>query len=221
MENNKKYISHIIYHTAIITILGMQILFAETMNISGDIFNKEIQKETFKNIWDKDSENRWDKTSLFFSGSILQFVSVDLGLKNQINANNTEVNFIGGIGVGLTYIPIHKHLAVGTRIRYLYHSDGRNIDTHSLGLLAYLHPFPYIPYKLGFNPISLVFGAGWILCKKELEYANGVYIEAGIALFKFFPVNMEVLYRASFYNQYNSFKINNITHSVNVVFSIF
>ena len=56
MENNKKYISHIIYHTAIITILGMQILFAETMNISGDIFNKEKQKETFKNIWDKDSE---------------------------------------------------------------------------------------------------------------------------------------------------------------------
>ena len=98
----------------------MQILFAETMNISGDIFNKEKQKETFKNIWDKDSENRWDKTPLFFSGLILQFVSVDLGLKNQINANNTEVNFIGGIGVGLTYIPIHKHLAVGTRIRYLY-----------------------------------------------------------------------------------------------------
>lgn len=143
-----------------------------------------------------------------------------------------------GAHIGVTYMnPEDWHeLDYGWRIKYLFsYAPKVQRDSHYIGAFFYLHPFPNPYHKFagaiqthtdcygapdGYpTPFSLVLGSGVAISKNPLGSVVGGYIELGIAFFKWFPVNAEVLYRLSLYPS-NHYYIETATHSINIVFNI-
>lgn len=128
-----------------------------------------------------------------------------------------------------------RELDYGWRVRYLYaYSPKLRRDTHYIGALLYLHPFPNPYHRFsgaiqthkdcedrpdGYpTPFSFVLGSGASIVSNHFGQSVGGYIEMGVAFFKWFPLNAELLYRASFYPS-NPYHLETITHSLQVVFA--
>ncbi|MGX2972704.1 hypothetical protein [Helicobacter sp. T3_23-1059] len=157
------------------------------------------------------------------------------------NTIDSTLNWGVGTSLGLNYMnpDNEREFDYGWRVRYGYMATpSLERVSHLIGAFVYLHPSPN-PYHrfLGAiqthkdcqglpdgypTPFSFVLGTGAIITKNPYGYAQGGYIEAGIAFFKWFPFNAELIYRISFYPPNIRQKhIEEITHSLNVVFNIF
>ena len=160
------------------------------------------------------------------------------------NANATKdsrLNWGIGTSLGLNYMnpDNERRFDYGWRIAYAYmHTPSIKRSSHLIGASIYLHPEPN-PYHrfLGAvwthkdcqglpdgypTPFSFVLGAGAILSSNQYGSAQGGYIQIGIAFFKWFPLNAEIIYRASFYPPSAKERyFEEITHSLNFVFNIF
>lgn len=165
----------------------------------------------------------------------------NLAQNHTQNTLDSALNWGVGTSLGLNYMnpDNEREFDYGWRIRYGYMATpSQKRDSHLIGASVYLHPSPN-PYHrfLGAiqthkdcqglpdgypTPFSFVLGTGAIITKNPYGYAQGGYIEAGIAFFKWFPFNAELIYRISFYPpSVRQVYIEEITHSLNIVFNIF
>lgn len=168
----------------------------------------------------------------------------DSRLPNSTNpTKDSRLNWGVGTSLGLNYMnpDNERRFDYGWRIAYAYmRTPSIKRDSHLIGASIYLHPEPN-PYHrfLGAiwthkdcqglpdgypTPFSFVLGAGAILSSNPYGDAQGSYIQIGIAFFKWFALNAEIIYRASFYPSSQALKerhFEEITHSLNVVFNIF
>ncbi len=162
------------------------------------------------------SELRSDYAFNYYS-SYLQILSFHIGSDRNFQSSDSKTSLVLGGSIGLTYIfdwnygftwPIY-----GLRFKYLYF-DRQNI--HSLGAVGYLHN----TYATFF---SIAMGMGALLHSKENTKAIGGYAEAGIALWKTLPINVDVFYRINIYNHraMRDYALGNFTHHLNVVFTFF
>ncbi|WP_288644294.1 hypothetical protein [uncultured Helicobacter sp.] len=157
----------------------------------------------------------------------------------QPNQSSIQTRINGGVGasVGVTYVHTddERDFDFGWRIKYFF-LDSRHLNQsrHLIGASLYLHPFPNPYHKWsgaiqthkdcedkddGFpTPFSFVIGSGSVIIDDRAQVSAGGYIEAGIAFFKWFVINGEVLYRASFYPLHNQWQT---THSINFILNLF
>lgn len=169
-----------------------------------------------------------EETKMFY-GNILQMATLHIGanfLTSRINndllgVDNKKVAFDVGVSVGWNYFEAEdEKIDFGLRLKYLYTKS--DYKTHSVGLLGYLHPYTYpIIYNSPvIQPLSFLIGGGYTTSKAPYGASlNGGYVEAGIALFKYFPLNLDIIYRASFYGKKSGVG-NQMTHSVSLMFSV-
>ena len=166
--------------------------------------------------------------TMIWGGTLPQLISFHLGY------NATQLDFKiqsgGSVGAsaGLNYLlpnPLYWNLSnFGLRVRYLYEYGA--YSSHLLGVVSYWHLVSENFKTFAFLP-TIVLGGGWIInaqTKTENGYitSNGSYIEAGLAFFKWFPVgNVDILYRASFYDNPLIFGTDKAVHSINFVFTFF
>ena len=166
--------------------------------------------------------------TMIWGGTLPQLISFHLGY------NATQLDFKiqsgGSVGAsaGVNYLlpnPLYWNLSnFGLRVRYLYEYGA--YSSHLLGVVSYWHFFPKTFETFAFLP-TIVLGGGWIInAQKQTESgyitSNGSYIEAGLAFFKWFPVgNVDILYRASFYDNPLIFSTDKAVHSINFVFTFF
>ncbi len=166
--------------------------------------------------------------TMIWGGILPQLISFHLGY------NATQLDFKiqsgGSVGAsaGVNYLlpnPLYWNLSnFGLRVRYLYEYGA--YSSHLLGVVSYWHNFPKTFKTFAFLP-TIVLGGGWIInAQKQTENgyitSNGSYIEAGLAFFKWFPVgNVDILYRASFYDNPLVFGTDKAVHSINFVFTFF
>lgn len=169
-----------------------------------------------------------EETKMFY-GNILQMATFHIGADFLNNGLNTTLGKDGkkvamdiGVSVGWNYFEAEdEEIDFGLRLKYLYTKTSNK--THSVGLVLYLHPYTY---PLTYNspiiqPLSFLLGAGYTNAQTPYNTNfNGGYIEAGIALFKYFPLNLDIIYRASFYAKNSLSKQSQTTHSVSLLFSI-
>lgn len=151
-------------------------------------------------------------------------------------SQNLSLGVGANIGVSYVWINDDRLFDIGWRIKYLYldssvFEKNNNLakKTHLAGALLYIHPFPNAYYRAtgaiithkdceGQNdgyptPFSFLIGAGANFSSNNLGNANGGYIEAGIAFFKWFPLNAEISYRVNFLEK-NNFGLDKISHSI-------
>ncbi|STP10184.1 Uncharacterised protein [Helicobacter cinaedi] len=166
--------------------------------------------------------------TMIWGGTLPQLISFHLGY------NATQLDFKiqsgGSVGAsaGLNYLlpnPLYWNLSnFGLRVRYLYEYGA--YSSHLLGVVSYWHLVSENFKTFAFLP-TIVLGGGWIInAQKQTESgyitSNGSYIEAGLAFFKWFPVgNVDILYRASFYDNPLVFGTDKAVHSINFVFTFF
>lgn len=166
--------------------------------------------------------------TMIWGGTLPQLISFHLGY------NATQLDFKiqsgGSVGAsaGLNYLlpnPLYWNLSnFGLRVRYLYEYGA--YSSHLLGVVSYWHLVSENFKTFAFLP-TIVLGGGWIInAQKQTESgyitSNGSYIEAGLAFFKWFPVgNVDILYRASFYDNPLIFGTDKAVHSINFVFTFF
>lgn len=166
--------------------------------------------------------------TMIWGGTLLQLISFHLGY------NATQLDFKiqsgGSVGAsaGVNYLlpnPLYWNLSnFGLRVRYLYEYGA--YSSHLLGVVSYWHLVSENFETFAFLP-TIVLGGGWIInAQKQTENgyitSNGSYIEAGLAFFKWFPVgNVDILYRASFYDNPLIFGTDKAVHSINFVFTFF
>lgn len=167
----------------------------------------------------------------FISGSVLQMASFHIGgdfpiahlNSGALGADKKKYGLILGGSVGWNYFEIEDdELDFGLRIKYNYTKT--DYTTHSVGVISYIHPYTY-PIMRGshfIQPLSFLLGAGYSNSKAPQGHSfDGGYIEAGIALFKYFPLNLDIIYRASLYGKKNGINSSNqLTHSVSLVVNI-
>lgn len=182
----------------------------------------------------------------FWGGTLMQIISLHTGVgadfgvldsSAQSQAHKAATTPLVGISAGVMYMNPEddRELDYGWRVRYLFsHSAEFQANTHYIGALLYLHPFPN-PYHRASGalqthkdcegkpdgyptPFSFVLGSGLSLRSNPYGQSVGGYIEGGIALFKWFPLNAELLYRISFYPSNAHFEP--ITQSIQLVFTI-
>lgn len=169
-----------------------------------------------------------EETKMFY-GNILQMATFHIGAKfltsrldsGALGADNKKVAMDLGVSVGWNYFEAEdEEIDMGLRLKYLYTKS--DYKTHSVGLVAYLHPYTYpIMYNSPIiQPFSFVLGGGYSNSTSPHGHSfNGGYVEAGIALFKYFPLNLDIIYRASFYGKKSGIKAQT-THSVSLLFSV-
>ncbi len=166
--------------------------------------------------------------TMIWGGILPQLISFHLGY------NATQLDFKiqsgGSVGAsaGVNYLlpnPLYWNLSnFGLRVRYLYGYGA--YSSHLLGVVSYWHLVSENFETFAFLP-TIVLGGGWIInAQKQTENgyitSNGSYIEAGLAFFKWFPVgNVDILYRASFYDNPLIFGTDKAVHSINFVFTFF
>lgn len=182
----------------------------------------------------------------FWGGTLMQIVSLHAGVGADFNALDSSVPSqarkaattpIVGVSAGVMYMNPEddRELDYGWRVRYLFsHSPQLGANTHYIGAALYLHPFPN-PYHRASGaiqthkdcedkpdgyptPFSFVLGGGLSVQSNPYGQSVGGYIEGGLALFKWFPLNAELLYRVSFYPSSPYFE--SITQSIQLVFTI-
>lgn len=176
----------------------------------------------------------------------MQIVSLHAGVGADFNALDSSAPSqarkaattpIVGVSAGVMYMNPEddRELDYGWRVRYLFsHSPQLGANTHYIGAALYLHPFPN-PYHRASGaiqthkdcedkpdgyptPFSFVLGGGLSVQSNPYGQSVGGYIEGGLALFKWFPLNAELLYRVSFYPSSPYFE--SITQSIQLVFTI-
>ncbi len=172
-----------------------------------------------------------EETKMFY-GNILQMATFHIGANfltsrlsgapsQNIAADNKKVAMDLGVSVGWNYFEAEdEEIDLGLRLKYLYSKS--DYKTHSVGLVGYLHPYTYpIMYNSPIiQPLSFLIGGGYTTSKAPNGTSfNGGYVEAGIALFKYFPLNLDIIYRASFYGKKSGIGAQN-THSVSLMFNI-
>lgn len=191
-------------------------------NVQNNMQSQNLPKQISNNPKQKSIDS-----FLFSSGILSQIVSVHLGttafVGDTLSKHNIRIGmrFSAGASTGINFIRITDNLYMGARLRYLYHRDG-DIDSHSAGLVGYIHPFMQTKIFGLRQFISFVYGGGWIYSRKERYKSHGAYLEAGISLFKYYNIiNVDILYRANFYLPNNDFHSPVILNSLNVVFAFF
>ena len=124
-----------------------------------------------------------------------------------------------GFGGGVDHI-----FDMGVRVKYNFNDIGQK--SHIVGAELYLH-FPCSTTNLFRHmpqPLSLIFGGGGIFMYPNTESlsssVNGRYIEVGIGIMKYFVVNVNVLYRWSFFPN-NSIGVLPLEQSFHIEFAIF
>ncbi|RDU54396.1 hypothetical protein CQA49_05205 [Helicobacter sp. MIT 00-7814] len=182
-----------------------------------------------------------DKFDSKTTNTILQFLSLHVGPSTDFGLPHANIDTKTGINVGAS-IGINYLLYLedppscvdfDARLRYLY--SHTFADTHSIGAAIYIHPFQNyeMPFILGNREdyeqqpyFSLIFGGGALFSKIDNHRFNGGYIEAGIGLLKLYPlVNIDILYRASFYGERWAERVqmagaDSTMHGIHVVFNI-
>ncbi|WP_407379141.1 hypothetical protein [Helicobacter sp.] len=182
----------------------------------------------------------------FWGGTLMQIVSLHAGVGADFNALDSSAQSqarkaattpIVGVSAGVVYMNPEddRDLDYGWRVRYLFsHSSQLRANTHYIGAALYLHPFPN-PYHRASGaiqthkdcedkpdgyptPFSFVLGSGLSVQGNPYGQSVGGYIEGGLALFKWFPLNAELLYRVSFYPSSPYFE--SITQSIQLVFTL-
>lgn len=166
-------------------------------------------------------------------GGPLQIVSFHIGTNTSLTHNFTGYN-IGG-SVGWNYLSsfygsfngMDHIFDMGIRVKYMFNDV--KIKSHLIGAELYFH-FPYSTTNLfrhAPQPISLIIGSGAIFAQSlqptqslQYEESNGHYFEVGVGLFKYFVINVNLLYRISFFPQ-NTLGIQPIEHNFLVEFAIF
>ncbi|WP_304210927.1 hypothetical protein [Helicobacter canis] len=182
----------------------------------------------------------------FWGGTLMQILSLHAGVGADFNALDSSAQNqartaattpIVGASAGVMYMNPEddRELDYGWRVRYLFsHSPKLHRNTHYIGAALYLHPFPN-PYHRASGalqthkdcegkpdgyptPFSFVLGGGLSVQSNAYAQSVGGYVEGGLALFKWFPLNAELLYRISFYPSSPYFE--SITQSIQLVFTI-
>ena len=170
--------------------------------------------------------------TMVWGGTLPQLISFHLGYNATQLDSKIQSGGSVGASAGLNYFlpnPLYWNLLnFGLRVRYLYEYGA--YSSHLLGVVSYWHllgeNFPKTFKTFAFLP-TIVLGGGWIInAQKQTESgyitSNGSYIEAGLAFFKWFPVgNVDILYRASFYDNPLVFGTDKAVHSINFVFTFF
>ncbi len=180
----------------------------------------------------------------FWQGNLMQVVSLQAAMsinftkQSQLTSKDSVIGGGVGVSMGDTYVTTDddRNLDYGWRIKYLFLDSGfAKEQSHLVGGSLYLHPFPHAHYTFtgaiqthkdcenrndGYpTPFSFVIGSGANFTRNSLGSQVGGYIEMGIAFFKWFPINAEVLYSVSFFPA-NHYFIQEVTHSINIVFTI-
>ena len=166
--------------------------------------------------------------TMVWGGTLPQLISFHLGYNATQLDSKIQSGGSVGASAGVNYFlpnPLYWNLSnFGLRVRYLYEYGA--YSSHLLGVVSYWHFFPKTFETFAFLP-TIVLGGGWIInAQKQTENgyitSNGSYIEAGLAFFKWFPVgNVDILYRASFYDNPLIFGTDKAVHSINFVFTFF
>ncbi|MGX3012143.1 hypothetical protein ACWIUD_11435 [Helicobacter sp. 23-1044] len=168
-----------------------------------------------------------EETKMFY-GNILQMATFHIGanfltsrLNNALGADNKKVAMDLGVSVGWNYFEAEdEEIDMGLRLKYLYTKS--DYKTHSVGLVAYLHPYTYpIMYNSPIiQPLSFLLGGGYSnSTSPHGANFNGGYVEAGVALFKYFPLNLDIIYRATFYGKKGGISPQT-THSVSLMINV-
>ena len=168
-----------------------------------------------------------EETKMFY-GNILQMATFHIGanfltsrLNNALGVDNKKVAMDLGVSVGWNYFEAEdEEIDMGLRLKYLYTKS--DYKTHSVGLMAYLHPYTYpIMYNSPIiQPLSFLLGGGYSNSTSPHGASfNGGYVEAGIALFKYFPLNLDIIYRATFYGKKGGVGAQT-AHSISLMFNI-
>ena len=169
----------------------------------------------------------------------MQILSLHAGVGADFNALDSsapskprlvDTTPLVGISAGVMYMNPEddRELDYGWRVRYLFsHSPKLHRNTHYICAALYLHrasgalqthkdcegkPDGYP------TPFSFVLGGGLSVQSNAYAQSVGGYVEGGLALFKWFPLNAELLYRISFYPSNAHFEP--ITQSIQLVFTI-
>lgn len=165
----------------------------------------------------------------FLYGSILQMASFHIGgnfLVSRLNsgafgADSKKFAMDLGGSFGWNYFEIDDdEIDFGLRLKYIYTKS--DYKTHGVGFITYIHPhtYPILRNSRVIQPLSFLAGAGYTNTKTPQGISfNGGYVEAGIALFKYFPLNIDIIYRASLYGK-NGGLGNQITHSVSLMLNV-
>ena len=166
-----------------------------------------------------------------FFGNYWQIATFHIGanMMQELNSTQDNTNVVRdmGVSVGFNYSFLEDscydcdkiiNFDFGWRLKYL-HSKGDNV-THSVGAILYFHPYPQKMIYNTAQPFSIALGGGYANTKLlDKRNAEGGYVEVGIALFKYFAINIDILYRATFYA--NKANLNSrATHSVSFMLNI-
>lgn len=170
---------------------------------------------------------------IILGGDFSQLVSFHIGTTSDVSthfSNDNATNMNIGVSVGLNYFPLFFGFdeegilpMVGLRLRYLYSKSA--IQTHSIGIVSYFHFLTggmfREKYPILYQP-TLVLGGGFITDAGSTNISqttNGSYFECGVALGKMIPINVEILYRATFLNNGSAIGADNVVHSVNMIWT--
>lgn len=184
-----------------------------------------------QNLYAKNYGGNYDWRMI--GGGPLQLVSFHIASDTPINSGASGSYSIGA-SIGWNYFSalynmlesVEHNFDMGLRVKYL--ASFSNVRSTLLGAELYLH-FPASNSDIFLNvpqPLSLIMGAGAILPYKDSK-VNGYYLEIGLGVAKFFIINMNLLYRASFFStdSINSIgttpALKPIEHSFHIEFAIF
>lgn len=141
-------------------------------------------------------------------GGPLQVISFQVGTSSSLSHGGRFNYSIGG-SIGWNYLSSFYNLLdsvqhifdVGLRFKYQFSREP--LLSHSIGVETYFHlPFSTTQaFKRVPQPLSLILGAGGTLVRpdKTRPYLGGGYVEVGLGLAKFFPINVNLIYRWSFF----------------------
>ncbi len=179
----------------------------------------------------------YSESMKLWGGNVMQVLSLQVAMSAE-SSDNEKIGFGVGASTGVNYVHTDddRDLGFGWRIKYLYLDSGAfNQKNHLVGGALYLHPFPNPYHKWsgaiqthkdcenkddGYpTPFSFLIGAGVNIANNNFGSQNGGYIEAGIALFKWFPMNGEIIYRLNIFPK-NNLNFQEIQHSINFILKI-
>ena len=201
----------------------------DLLNISSNDANDTEQNiESDRLGFEKDEMQVSILPTMVWGGTLPQLISFHLGYNATQLDSKIQSGGSVGASAGVNYLlpnPLYWNLSnFGLRVRYLY--EYGEYSSHLLGVVSYWHLLGENFKTFAFLP-TIVLGGGWIInAQKQTESgyitSNGSYIEAGLAFFKWFPVgNVDILYRASFYDNPLIFGTDKAVHSINFVFTFF
>lgn len=147
-----------------------------------------------------------------YFGNWWQLATFHIGSSIELNTPSGGAMGLNiGASTGWNYL-FHNDIDIGLRAKYLYANT--SISTHSFGAMLYVHSWKQPNAGL----FSFALGGGMISANRAGHSALGGYVEVGVALFKFFPINGDLLYRASFYPVNNALAMAEMVHGIQIVF---